>query len=156
MNMNTAALVRNSALPAAIATATTTAAVTGLTKLNDGSGSAGLNAVSHILWGDKAADKEDFSAKYTLVGAGLNSAAVASWAAVHEMVVEKGGVPRRIMPMLLTAGLVSGLAYIVDYHVVPKRLTPGFEKRLTPKAMAFVYGALAVGLAVGAVLVKRR
>jgi hypothetical protein len=154
--MTTATLVKNSAIPAAIATATTTAAVTGLTKLNEGSASAGLNAVSHILWGDAAQAKDEFSAKYTLVGAGLNSAAVASWAAVHELVVEKGGVPRRFMPMLLTASLVSGIAYLVDYHVVPERLTPGFEKRLTPKAMAIVYGALAVGLAVGAVLVRKR
>ncbi len=154
--MHVHSLLRNSALPAAIATATTTAAVTGLTKLSDGSGSAGLNAVSHILWGDKSATKDEFSAKYTLVGGALNSAAIGSWAAVHELAIEGLGLKRRVLPMLLSASLVSGLAYITDYHIVPKRLTPGFEKRLTPNAMAIVYGALAIGLAVGAVLTKRK
>lgn len=154
--MNVASIARQSALPAALATATTTAAVTGLTKLNDGSGAAGLNAVSHILWGDEATSKDELSAKYTLIGGALNSAAVASWAAIHEMAVDQFRLPRRLMPMLLSASLVSGVAYVVDYHVVPKRLTPGFEKRITPRAMAIVYGALAIGLAVGAVLGRKR
>lgn len=154
--MDFALIAKNSAIPAAMATATTTAAVTGLTKLNDGTAAAGLNAVSHILWGDKAQTANEFSAKYTLVGGVLNSAAVASWAAVHEALIEFAGIKRRPLSMILTASLVSGVAYAVDYHVVPKRLTPGFEKRLTSRAMAIVYGALAVGLAVGAVMVRKR
>lgn len=154
MVLNT--LVKNSALPAAIATATTTAAVTALTKVNDGSGSAGMNAVSHIVWGDKAAEEDEFSAKYTLLGGALNSAAVGSWAAAHELLVEQFQLPRRVLPMLLSASLVSGIAYVTDFHIVPKRLTPGFEKRLTSKSMLFVYGALALGIAVGAVLNRKR
>lgn len=149
-------IVRKSALPAAVATATTTAAVTALTKLNDGSAAAGLNSVSHILWGDKAAQQDDASAKYTLVGGALNSAAVGSWAAAHELLVEQFKVPRRLMPMLLTASIVSGVAYVTDYFVVPKRLTPGFEKRINGRGLAIVYGALAIGLAVGAVLSRKR
>ena len=39
------------------------------------------------------------------------------------------------------------VAYVVDYHVVPRRLTPGFELRVPRRALAAVYGALAVGLA---------
>ncbi len=154
--MGLAQVARNTALPAALATAATTAAVTGLTKLNEGSGSAGINSVSHILWGDKAADQSDFSPKYTLVGGTLNSVAVSSWAAVHEMLIEKMNIARRPLPMLVTASLISGIAYVTDYHVVPERLRPGFEKKLTPRAMFAVYGVLALGLAVGALLTRSR
>jgi hypothetical protein len=34
----------------------------------------------------------------------------------------------------------------VDYHVVPRRLTPGFEMRVSKSALALVYAALALGL----------
>ena len=38
------------------------------------------------------------------------------------------------------------MAYFTDYHVVPDRLTPGFEKRLSPKSLRVVYSALALSL----------
>lgn len=41
---------------------------------------------------------------------------------------------------------VSTLACVTDYHVVPKRLTPGFELRLPAGALAAAYAALALGL----------
>jgi hypothetical protein len=40
----------------------------------------------------------------------------------------------------------------VDYHVVPKRLTPGYEHRISSGALLATYGALAAGLALGALL----
>jgi hypothetical protein len=42
--------------------------------------------------------------------------------------------------------VVSAAAYVTDYHVVPKRLTPGFELRVPRLALAGVYAALALGL----------
>jgi hypothetical protein len=41
----------------------------------------------------------------------------------------------------------------VDFQLTPERLTPGFEHRLSHRSLAAVYGAFAVGLAVGALLV---
>ncbi len=38
----------------------------------------------------------------------------------------------------------------MDYHVVPQRLTPGFELRLPRRRFAPIYAALAAGLAIGA------
>ena len=43
----------------------------------------------------------------------------------------------------------SAVAYATDYHVVPERLTPGFEKRLSNESLAIVYGVLAACLALG-------
>jgi hypothetical protein len=47
---------------------------------------------------------------------------------------------------MLGGGLVSALAYVTDYYVVPKRLTPGYELRLRPCALAGIYLALALSL----------
>ena len=41
----------------------------------------------------------------------------------------------------------SALAYVIDYHVVPDRFTPGFEKRLPERSLGLIYAALALGLA---------
>jgi hypothetical protein len=45
---------------------------------------------------------------------------------------------------------------VTDYKVVPERLTPGFELRLSNKSLGVVYGALAAGLVVGGLLLSRR
>jgi hypothetical protein len=50
---------------------------------------------------------------------------------------------------LLDAAAVTAVAAVVDFKVVPERLTPGFEKRLTPFSVTIAYGALAVGMALG-------
>lgn len=138
----------------AVATATTTMAVSALGALEDGNAIAPLNSVSHIAWGEKAGRRADASWKYTGTGLGLNAAAVTSWAAIYEYFFGERGRQRDISGALLGGAVVSGLAYVVDYHVVPKRLTPGFEKRLSGASLVGVYGALAAGLAIGS-LMKR-
>ena len=44
----------------------------------------------------------------------------------------------------------TAVAAVVDLAIVPRRLTPGFERRLSARSLALVYGALAVGLLLGA------
>lgn len=44
------------------------------------------------------------------------------------------------------------VAYVVDYHVVPKRVTPGFESRLPKGTLGLTYVALGAGFARAAVL----
>jgi len=50
--------------------------------------------------------------------------------------------------------IVSALAYVTDYHLVPKRLTPGFEKRLSNKSLFGIFATLALSLAVGSMMGK--
>ncbi len=52
----------------------------------------------------------------------------------------------------MEAAGVAAAAYLIDYHVIPKRLTPGFEKRLSGKSMCAIFAALAIGLAARDVL----
>ena len=128
---------------AGLASLATSAAVSILARHETGHTAAGLNATSHILWGDRASKVNDFDAKHTVAGALLNSGAMLSWALVHSLLPRANSVPA-----ILTKGaLVSALAYVTDYHVVPKRLTPGFEKRLTTPSLAAVYGVLAASIA---------
>lgn len=124
---------------------------------------APLNATSHILWGDEAALHSAPSAKYTASGFLLNHAAALMWAGVYEKWVEPA-VERwfaqrpELAPLApaVSAAAVSAGAYITDYYLVPKRFTPGYEKRLSGKSMAAIYGALALGLAATTMMRDKR
>jgi hypothetical protein len=74
-----------------------------------------------------------------------------AWAFINEV------LPRAHTPLAAVAkgAFVSALAYVTDYFVVPKRLTPGFEKRLSPAGMLTMYGSLAGALALGEWLARR-
>ena len=120
----------------------TTATATVLSKLQTGHGAAALNATSHIVWGKRAFGRDAADARHTVVGTLLNAGAMLAWCAVHELLPEARTLPARI----IKAAGVSVASYVTDYHVVPKRLTPGFEERLSPAALAAVYVALGTGL----------
>jgi hypothetical protein len=51
---------------------------------------------------------------------------------------------------LAGGALVSLLAWVVDYRVVPPRLTPGIEARLSGRSIFVTYVVLALVLAIGA------
>lgn len=125
--------------------------------------SAPLNATSHILWGDEAASRNNPSAKYTASGFLLNHAAALMWAGVYEKWVEPAverWFARRpaFAPLApaVSAAAVSAGAYVTDYYLVPKRFTPGYEKRLSGKSMLVIYSALALGLAASTLMMQRR
>lgn len=46
------------------------------------------------------------------------------------------------------------VACIVDYTITPRRLTPGFEKRLSKRSIALVYLAFAAGLMLGDAILR--
>jgi len=123
-------------------------------KREGGSYAAPLNAVSHILWGDKAAQKDYPSLKYTLTGILLNHASAIFWALFYEKWFGQRGAsggtrarePRSLVKPVLGAAAVTASSYIIDYYLIPKRFTPGFEKRLSGKSLATIFGVLAVGL----------
>jgi hypothetical protein len=55
----------------------------------------------------------------------------------------------------VSAVAVSAGAYVTDYYLIPKRFTPGYEMRLSGRAMALIFGALALGLAGGTLLERK-
>lgn len=124
-------------------------------KREDGSYAAPLNATSHVLWGDKAAHQDDASFKYTLTGFLLNHASAIFWALFYEKWFGRRATARgagtsgsrSLAKPILGAAAVTAGAYVTDYYLIPERLTPGFEKRLSGKSLATIFGILAVGLA---------
>jgi hypothetical protein len=145
------ALVRGTG--AAIAS---TLALMACSRRETGSALAGVNAVSHWAFGDADATRNGFSFRHTAIGAVTQHAASVFWAAVMERFL----VPRRRAPsvarLAVDAAATSALACAIDYTITPKRLTPGYELRLTKRSMAAVYAAFAAGLAIGSLLLPPR
>jgi hypothetical protein len=130
----------------ASASAATTATVALASLAETGSAWPALNAVSKMVHGNHAPWRNEASWKYTGTGALLNAAAVFSWAAVYAVL--RGPRTRPDYARAVTAGVAtSALAYVVDYHMVPDRFTPGFEKRLPGRSLGLIYAMLALGLA---------
>jgi hypothetical protein len=136
-------------------TAATTAAIAASGAIELRNAAAPLNAVSHILWGDGAARQNDTSARYTALGTAINAAAMASWCVLHHVVFRPDRRRAGLAQSLARGAATAAAAYVVDYYVVPRRLTPGFEKRLSGRSIFAVYAALALGLVVGEQMTRR-
>ena len=138
---------------ATVATATTIA-VCGQAELDNPV--APLNAVSHIVFGEEAARQDGLSLKYTGTGLLLHDAACTSWAALHEQFFGKSVQQGNVPSAFVGGGIISAIAYVTDYYLVPKRLTPGVEKRLSNRSLLAIYIVLALSLAFGSLLNAQR
>ena len=151
MMQNTETAIRRALTSGTLAGIATVSAAALAGKRETGSYAAPLNATSHIVWGESAAMRNSPSLKYTLTGFVLNHAAAIFWAAVYEKFfgAESSQSSRRNWPLrpLIGGAIVTAGAYMTDYYLVPKRLTPGFEKRLSGTSLLTVFGMLALGLA---------
>lgn len=113
-------------------------------KMTIGKAVTPLNAISHILWGRKAARANNWSMKYTGSGLILNQLACLFWAGCYEALAEENRSPG-----FSKAITVSAVAYLTDYHVVPRRFTPGFEFVFPRRMSPCLYAALALSLVAG-------
>jgi hypothetical protein len=139
----------------AAASLLSTLALAVLGKREAGSAYAPTNAVSHWIYGDKAARHDSPSARYTLPGYLIHHGSATFWSVIFERLC--GGLLDRKDPAL-TLGVgtaASAVACFTDYQLTPERLHPGYEKRLSRPALALVYGSFGVGLALGAMLCRR-
>lgn len=119
------------------------------------SAAAPLNAVSHWRWGRRALFQRGISGHHTLLGFFIHHCASVWWAGLHAAV--RGRSPRAQQPAVVLAGAAatSAIACVVDFQYTPERLTPGFEHHLSRRALAGVYAMFALGLAAGALAVRR-
>lgn len=107
-----------------------------------------LNATSHWLNGEGAAERTACTWRATGVGLATHLAATGFWALVYEAWLSRGD--RSVPDVIGKAAAMAGVAAAVDYRATPKRFTPGWEFVLSPGAMAAAYVALGAGLAAGA------
>jgi hypothetical protein len=105
-----------------------------------------VNAISHIVWGPAAGSQRGVTLRYTGFGLLLNGVACAFWSWLYERCRQVTSEPRSVSSDAFDAVGISALAYVTDYHVVPRRLTPGFELSLSRRSFPWLYGALAIGL----------
>jgi hypothetical protein len=135
-----------SLLKGQVAGLATTGAVALCGQIEDGDAVSPVNAISHIAYGDEAYQERELSLKYTGTAIALNQSAIVSWALLHELFFGQARREGRVRTSLLGGGLVALIAYLVDYHAVPDRLKPGFERHLMPRSLFVIYLVLALAL----------
>lgn len=127
-----------------------------------GSAFAPVNAVSHWIWGERAVHANRPSVRHTVLGYVIHHAMSVFWAAFYEGAMAVGGThgagrptARPSAPARVLGGLaIAGIACFVDLKCTPHRLTPGFERRLSPRMLALVYVAFGLALPLGAMLLR--
>jgi hypothetical protein len=117
------------------------------------SAAAPVNATSQWVWGNPALREDGANARNTLVGYLIHHGASIFWGVLHARVWGMRREAKRLRPALAGAGAAATIAYLVDYRLTPRRLTPGFEHRLSTAARVAVYGCFALGLALGSMAV---
>lgn len=107
-----------------------------------------LNATSHALHGPEAGQFAGIDLAHTGVGLAIHVAACFFWAAMAVLLLrlsDRGG------PALAwAAGLATAaLAGVVDYALLPARLSPGWELVLPPAGVMAGLAAMGLGIALG-------
>jgi hypothetical protein len=114
---------------------------------------APVNAISHWIWDEAALREDGASARHTLAGFLIHHAASIWWGVWHARAWGTRPNSKRPLPALAGAATAAAVACFVDYRMTPERLTPGFEHRLSSRALLGVYACFAVGLALGSMAV---
>lgn len=121
------------------------AALLAVSRCETGSPVAALNGSSQLVHGDEALRERRVRVRMLVPALLIHHASAHWWAAVHE----HPAVVARLRRPMLRAGAVMAFAAILDYGLLPRRLSPGYEGQLSRGGIALVFGALAGGLALG-------
>lgn len=152
--VTTRSLLADTLLTGAVA-AIATFAVPGLLRAARGeSVAASLNAESHVLWGDSAAEHDDLSVRYTGVGAATHLGACLFWSGLYEAAMGDVSATRPADDYAGAAATAAS-AYLIDYHLIPKRFTPGFEMRYSAGDMAAFFATLVAVMPLRRLLARR-
>lgn len=150
------AAVRTGLIAGATASAVSTLALALAGRRETGSVVAPTNAISHWLWRGEAFAVDRPTLRHTAVGYAIHHLTSTFWAVLYAWLHGNRREAQTVPKALAGAAAAAAVACAVDYTVTPKRLTPGFEHRLSTVAMSMVYGAFALGLAAGCLLANRR
>ena len=139
----------------ASASVLSTVALAALGKGEAGSAYGPTNAVSHWIWRDKAFRRDGASLKYTLTGYLIHHASATFWAVLFEKTMGTRLGSKNKALTLAASTAASAVACFTDYQLTPRRLHPDYDERLSRPSLALVYGAFGIGLAAGALLIRR-
>lgn len=115
------------------------------------SAAAPINAVSHWYWGKEALSRQEVDVAHTVVGYTTHHIAASFWAVLLCAFLQRQ--PQLDTPARLVAAsaATSAIACFVDFKLTPERLTPGYEHRVSTRALTYTYIAFAAGLAIGTI-----
>ena len=147
-------ILTQGALAGSLASIFSTAVLAIAGRRQAGSAVAPINAVSHVYWGDEALHRKRVDLDHTALGYLTHHASSIFWATVYSGLCRDKPVTRTALGIISGAAGLSAAACFIDYRLIPKRLTPGFEHQLSTAAMAEVYAALALGFAAGALALR--
>ncbi|MCU0790322.1 MAG: hypothetical protein MUE79_04625 [Nitratireductor sp.] len=107
-----------------------------------------VNATSHWIWGDEAGWRELPDTAHTVTGAATNQGAAMFWGAIFGAWL--ASQPRRTTgEMFRDAAAMGAIAATLDYGILPRRLSPGWELAGGGRSAAIGMAATAIGLALG-------
>lgn len=110
-----------------------------------------INATSHWIYGRRAGSVSRLDLAHTGTGFATHMLASFWWALPFAAMLGRNARPSPPRAIAAAAG-TTVLAAVVDYGLVPKRLTPGWELALPKSDLAMTYIAMGLGLAFGATL----
>jgi hypothetical protein len=148
--------LQDAAVSGALAGAATAAVAAACGARESGSALAPLNAISYVLWGERATRVTAADVPHSALGLSINSGASIFWAVLYEKFFGNAADRNKAGAAMLGGAVVAALAYVTDHHLVPKRSTPGWEERLPARPLALVYAALAVSLPLRGLLKLRK
>ena len=143
--------LREGLVSGALAAAFSAAVVAIAGRRESGSAVAPINSVSHWLWGDEAAQDESVNVRHTGVGAVTNLLAGIFWGTLHAKFRPRVSGDAVVPAAIAGAVATSVVAGVVDYGLIPRRLTPGWEQRVSNASVAMALAAVAAGIAIGTV-----
>jgi hypothetical protein len=105
-----------------------------------------LNTIAHILIGTRALYVLGAHPFVTPTGILVHASSLVGWGVIFSLVLARvRGAPIWVLGILFAA-----VVAIIDFLVLPERLSPGFETILTPGEVTVVFGVMAVAMAVSA------
>lgn len=106
-----------------------------------------VNASSHWLWGDEAGQQSQADLGHTGIGGATNIGAGFMWGGLF------GAYLQRTNPSptgIVRDGAVLGaVASLLDYGLLPRRLSPGWEQVLSSRSVVLAMAGMAVGAVAG-------
>jgi len=143
----------SAAVTGTVATVFTTAALALLAGSEGRAPLGPVNASSHWLHGENAVSGGQADLAHTGTGFATNHLACIFWALPFEYRLSQR---QRRTPgaIVRDASATAALAAAVDYGLMPRRLTPGWENGVSPRSVIAAFGAMALGLAAGALVTR--
>lgn len=128
------------------------AAIALLAKSDSKPALAPVNASSHWLWGDEAGARHAPDLAHTGVGAATNLGAGLMWGGLlGAHLARKKRAPYEIVRDGAVMGAVAGL---LDYGLLPRRLSPGWELTLSSRSVVLGMAGMAAGAILGGLLAR--